>query len=110
EAGGGGAAEKIVWVEMAAHDAGGGHGGPRAAASIAGGAGIGAGALGADIEKAAAVDPGDRAAARRNRGHVERRHVDLAAGDFAFGGLKRNAALDEGDVGRGAAHVESDEA
>ena len=84
--------------------------GSRAAAAVAGRAGIGARALRADIEEAAAVDPGDRAAAGRDRGHVERRHVDLAARDHALGRFQRHAALDEGDVGAGAAHVERDEA
>ena len=104
------AAEEIIRVEIAADEVGVGDGRARAAAAVAGRAGIGAGALRADIEEAAAVDPGDRAAARRDRGHVERRHVDLAARDHAFGRFQRHAAFDEGDVGAGAAHVERDEA
>ena len=103
------AAEEVVGIEIAADHVGVGHGRPRAAAPVAGRAGIGAGALRADIEEAAAVDPGDRAAAGRDRAHVERRHVDLPARDHALGGFERHAALDEGDVGRGAAHVERDE-
>ena len=103
------AAEEIVRVEIAAHEVGIGDRRPRAAASVAGRAGIGAGALRADIEEPAAVDPGDRAAAGGDRGHVERRHVDLPARDHAFGDLERRAAFDEGDVGAGAAHVEGDE-
>ena len=104
------AAEEIIRVEKAADEVGVGDGRPRAAAPVAGRAGIGAGALRPDIEEAAAVDPGDRAAAGRDRGHVERRHVDLPARDHALGHLQRHAALDEGDVGAGAAHVEGDEA
>ena len=104
------AAEEIFRIEKAADQVGVGDGRPRAAAPVADRARIGAGALRADIEKAAAVDPGDRAAAGRDRGHVERRHVDLPARDGALGHLERHAALDEGDVGAGAAHVERDEA
>ncbi len=102
--------EEIIRVEKAAHEVGIGDGRQRAAAAVAGRSGIGARALRSDIEEAAAVEPGDRAAAGRDRGHVERRHVDLAARDGAFGGFERHAAFDEGDVGGGAAHVEGDEA
>ena len=93
------AAEEIVRVEKAADEIGVGDGRPRAAAPVAGGSWIGAGALRPDIEEAAGVDPGDRAAARRDRGHVERGQVDLPAGDDAFGDFERHAAFDEGDVG-----------
>ena len=105
-----GAAEEIIGIEIAAHEVGIGDRGPCAAASIARRAGIGAGALRTDIEKAAAVDPGDRAAAGGDRRHVERRHVDLAARDHPLGHFERCAAFDEGDVGAGAPHVQSDEA
>ena len=103
------AAEEIIRIEIAADEVGVGDGRPRAAAAVAGRARIGAGALRPDVEEAAAVDPGDRAAAGGDRRHVERGHVDLAARDHAFGRLQRRAAFDEGDVGAGAAHVERDE-
>ena len=82
------AAEEIIRIEIAADEVGVGDGRPRAAAAVAGRARIGAGALRPDVEKAAAVDPGDRAAAGRDRRHVERRHVDLPARDHALGRLR----------------------
>ena len=103
------AAEEIIRIEEAADEVGIGHGRLRAAAPVAGRARIGAGALRPDGQETAAIDRGDRAAAGRDRRHVERRHVDLAARDDAFGHFERRAALDEGDVGAGAAHVEGDE-
>ena len=104
------AAKEIVRVEVAAHEVSVGDRRPQAAASIAGRAGIGARALRADIEEAAAVDPGDRTAAGGYRGHIERGHVNLPARDHALSDFERGAAFDEGDVGAGAAHVERDEA
>src|SRR5262249_10869794 len=88
------AAEEIIRVEVAAHEVGVGDRWAQTAASIAGRAGIGAGALRADVEEAAAVDPGDRAAAGGYRGHIERGHVDLPARDHALGDFERGAAFD----------------
>ena len=79
---------------------------PRA---VAGGAGIGAGALRADPQHAAVVDPGDRAAARADRDDVEHRRADRQAVDLAFRGERGAAVLHQADVGRGAAHVEGDQ-
>ena len=103
------AAQEIIGIEIAAHDIGVGDGRVGSAASVAGGAGVGAGALRADGQETRAVDPRDGAAARGNRRHVERRNVDLPARDDALGCLQRRAALNEGDVGGGAAHVERHE-
>ena len=92
------AAEKIVGIKVAGHEVGVGHRRAQSAASIAGGAGIGASALRADVEKPAAVEPSDRAAAGGDRGHIEGGHVDLPARDDGFGDFERRAALDEGDA------------
>ena len=104
------AAEKILGVEIAADHVRIGDGRARAAASVAGGAGISARALRADGKEACAIDGRERTAAGGDGCHVQRRHVDLTACDGAFGHFQRHAAFDEGDVGAGAAHVEGDEA
>ncbi len=104
------AAEEVIGVEVAAYEVGVGDRGPGTAASIAGRPRIGAGALRPDIEEAAAVDPGDRAAAGGDRRHVERGYVDLPARDHPLGDFERHPAFDEGDVGAGAAHVEGHKA
>ena len=86
-----------------------GRGGLGAALAVAGRAGIGAGALRADAQHAAVVDPGDRAAARADRDDVEHRRADRQAVDLAFRGERGPSVLHQADVGRGAAHVEGDE-
>src|SRR5690606_10457120 len=72
------------------------------------GAGVGARAFGAD-EQARAVPAADRAAARRHRVDAQHRGADARARDdrlvIAF-----EAPGIMADVGRGAAHVEADEA
>ena len=91
------------------HDVGIGRGGLDAAFAVAGRAGIGTGALRADAQHAAVVDPGDRAAARTDRDDVEHRRADRQSVNLAFRGQRRPAVLHQADVGRGAAHVEGDE-
>ena len=103
------AAEEVIGIQVSAHHVSVGDGRARSAPAIAGRAGVGARALGADHEEAAAIDSGDGAAAGGDRRHVEGGHVDLPARDDAFGRLQRRAAFDEGDVGAGAAHVEGHE-
>jgi hypothetical protein len=105
-----GAAEEIARIEIAADEIGIGHRRSRTATAVARRAWIRPGALRSDSENATSVDPGDRAAARGNRHHVERRDIDLAPGDHRFGHFQRRAAFDAGDVGAGAAHVERDQA
>ena len=65
-------AEEVVGVEKAEHQVGVGHGRLRAAPAVAGGPGLGAGALGPDMQHAAGVDPRDRAAAGADADDVER--------------------------------------
>ena len=60
-------AVEIVRIEIAEHDAGVGHRRLVAAAAVAGRPRHGAGALRADAQQAAGVDPGDRAAAGADR-------------------------------------------
>ncbi len=86
-----------------------GDGGLAAAFAVAGRPRIGAGALRADPQHAAVVDPGDRAAARADRDDVEDGRADRQPVDLAFRGERRLSVLHQADVGRGAAHVEGDE-
>ena len=83
-----------------------------AAASVAGGARIGARALWADVQDAAVVDPGNRASARADRAHVDRReagHVALVgASDPGLARPRNRVASDKRDVVRRAARVSDD--
>ena len=84
--------------------------GSRAAAAVGDRAGLGAGALGADLEQAGGVDAGDRAAAGADGAHVDHRHVDRhGVFELDLVGDLRRAAADQRHVGRGAAHVVGDE-
>ena len=94
---------------MAKREVGVGDGRLDAAAAVAHGAGDGAGALGADGQRARVRDAGDRAAAGTDRHHVDHRQADGPAADAAVGGEAGLAAVDERDVGGGAADVDADE-
>ena len=103
------AAEKIAGIEKAEDDVGVGHRRAVAAFAIAGRAGIGAGALGPDVQDSARIDRRDRAAAGAQRVDVEARQRDLGHAHRLFAGERGLAALEQRDVGAGAAHVEGDE-
>ena len=75
------AAEEAVGVEVAEHGRRIGDGRALAAAPVARRAGVGAGALWADPQQAARVDPGDRAAAGADRSHVDRGEAGEVAGE-----------------------------
>ena len=83
-----------------------GHGRARSAASVAGGAGVGPRALGPDAQRAALVEPDDRAAAGADRVHGEGRQPHREAVDEALVLASCLAADDRADVRRRAAHVE----
>ena len=80
-----------------------------AAAAVADRARLGAGALRPDDQRAGLRDARDRAAARPDRDDVDHGQADRPAADAAVGGEARLAAVDQGDVGRGAADVDADE-
>ena len=81
--------------------------GLRAAAAVAGRAGLRARALRADAQEAAGVDPGDRAAARADRLDVDQRHRGRDAPfDLVLGRVALLAVDEDADVGARAAHVE----
>ena len=68
------AAEERVGVEQAEHDVGVGDGRFGAAAPVRGGAGLGAGRLGTDLQQAELIGAGERAAAGADLDEVDRRH------------------------------------
>jgi hypothetical protein len=82
--------------------------GRQVAPAVASRARIGAGALGADPERAAPVGIGDRAAAGPDRMDIDDGQADGEVADAALVGPP-DAAFDQGDVRRGAAHVEADD-
>src|SRR5439155_7152358 len=83
------------------------------AARVAGGPGIGSGALRPDAHEPAGIDPDDRAAARADRLHVDRTNAgDVTGPAPADPGLGRVADLparDEADVEGRAAGVADDQ-
>ena len=103
---------KLSRIEPAEHDVGVGDGRLGAAAAVADRAGIGAGALRPDLERADLVDPGDAAAAGADLDHVDhRQHHRMAAGvaaDVIARRHRRLAVADQARLGGGAAHVERD--
>ncbi len=100
------AAQGRVGRQAAEHDVGVGDRRAVPAQAVGGGAGAGARRLGADAQGPARVGPGDAAAAGRDRGDVEHRQVQRVAGDDGLAGAGRGPVADQGDVARGAAHVE----
>ena len=77
--------------EAAEHEVGVGDGRLEPAAAVAGRPGIGAGALRADAQRAAAVAPGDRAAACADGLQVDGRQADRKAVELALCGVARPA-------------------
>jgi hypothetical protein len=108
------AAEKAFRVEAAEHEVGVGHGRRGAAAAVAGRARIGAGAHRTDMQGAAVVAPGKRAAAGADLDDVDHRQLHGLAGELVADHIalldRRNAAADQRAFGRGPAHVEADRA
>ena len=92
--------------DAAEHEIGVGDGRLGAAARIAHRPGLGAGAARADLEMAFAADPGDRAAAGADGLDVDHRDAHRERADRAAIGDVRLAALDQAEIGRGAAGIE----
>ncbi len=80
-----------------------------AAATVAGGTGIGAAGARPDAQHAAGVAPDDAAAAGADRRDVDDRRADRQAVDARLRRDDRLAVGDQADVGAGAAHVEGDQ-
>ena len=98
---------EMARLDLADADIGVGHR-QRAAAPVAGRTRIGAGGIGPDAE-ARAVEVQDRAAARRHRVDRHHRRAHAHAGHRGLEGALEAAGV-ERHVGRGAAHVEADDA
>ena len=91
------------------HQVGVGVGRLGATRAVAGGARHGLGAPRADLEVAAGVDPGDRAATGADGVHLEGGHVDRVVVDDRAAGTHRLPLDDEADQERGAADVGGDD-
>src|SRR5581483_7546502 len=96
------AAEEALRVEVAEHAGGVGHGRALATASVARRSRVGPGALRADPQQAAGVDPRDRAAAGADRAHVDRGQPGVMAAERlpepGLAGEHGRAVADEADV------------
>jgi hypothetical protein len=103
------AAEKARRIQISEHQIGVGDRRLVAAAPVAGGPGNRAGAFRTDMQNAAGIDPGDRAAAGADAGDVEAVQRDRVTGDAAAIYQGRLATGDQRDVGAGSAHVERDQ-
>ena len=104
------AADRPVGVDAAEHDIGVGHGRPVAAEAVADRARIGARRFGADLEQAAAIDPGDRAAARADGRDLDHRRAhDQAEIDRGLRRQRVPAVGDQRHVEAGPAHVAGDD-
>ena len=103
------AAEETHRVEKSEHQVGVGHGGRGPTTPVAGRPRIGPGTARADMQYAARVDVGDRAATGANACDVQTVQGDPMAGDPPVGGDRSLTLDDERHVGARAAHVEGDE-
>ena len=104
------AAERTLRIDAAEHDLRVGQGRPRIALPVAGRPRHRAGAFRADLQQPAAIDPGDRAAARADGGDLDHRGADHEAElDRGLRRDRRLAVRDHRDVERGAAEIAGDE-
>ena len=104
------AADRPLRIDAAEHDLGVGQRRPGVALAVAHRPRHRAGALRADLQQAAAVDRGDRAAAGADRRDLDHRRADDEA--EVDGGLRRERSLAAGDhrnIERRAAEVAGDE-
>ncbi len=101
-----GVTESPLGIEIAQNQVGVGHRRLATTLAVAGGSRVGARALRPD-GKAPRAKADDRAAAGADRMHVHHRLAKRPAGDGAVVADLRPAVPDQADVGRGAAHVET---
>src|SRR5262249_13319521 len=88
-------AGQVLGMEIAEHDRGVGPRRLAAAEAVARRAGFGARRLRADAHAARAVEPGDRAAARADRVHVDHADAHRITVDAALRTQRRHAVLDQ---------------
>src|SRR6202163_4172013 len=79
------------------------------APAVADGARISCRRFGADVQQAGCVEAGERASSGADRVNVEHWNADRKPCDFGLTG-SGNGAVDEGDVGGSASHIEGDDA
>ena len=99
-------AEHGIGLQVAQCHIGIGNRGQLTAFAVAGGAGIGAGAVRAYFEHTEGVDVGDGATARAQGFHMNHGHADAVAQEVNVAVEAGLAAFGQGDVKRGAAHVD----
>ena len=106
-------------VDLADHQVGVRHGRLGAAAAVAGGPRLGAGAVGPDQDALQGIDAGNRAAAGADLHHLDDGDAHGRAAallearlavDLEHARLQRLAVVDQADLGGGAAHVERQDA
>ena len=111
------AAEEVLRVEIAEHEIGIRHRRFSAAAQVARGSRVAAGAVRPDLEQTGLVDSRDAAPARPDLDHFGHRHPQrqaASAGEavhprhLELGCALGAAVVDDADLGGGAAHVEGD--
>ncbi len=115
-------ADQVFRIEIPEQHVCVGHRRHRPAEIVADRAGLRAGALGADLQAAAGIDPHERPASRADLRQIDRRHLQRVAGareqaradhdPGAYGvlrGARHFAAFDDRCLGGGAAHVERDD-
>ena len=100
------AADRPIRIDAAEHDMGVGQGRALVALAVAGGSGHRTRAFRADVQQAAAIDRGDRAAAGADGGDLDHRRADDEAEvDRGLRRERRLGAGDHGDVERRAAEI-----
>ncbi len=104
------AAEVVGGVDEVHHDHRVGHRGPRAATPVTGGAGVGAGAFRPDLGNAAAIGPGDAAAAGTDADDVDRGEAgdQRLVSEWPALGVGELAATQERHVEARPSHVGAD--
>ena len=99
--------QETMRLQAAEQEIGIGDGGQRSAA-IADGAGLGTGRLGSDAQCTGGIEAGERASSGAHGVNVEHGDAHGQARDLGLGACF-GLVVDEGDVGRGATHVEGNQ-
>ena len=113
------AAEEEVGIEIPEQEVGVGHRGLASPQGVARRPGVGAGAVGPDLEQPQAIHPGDGATARADLDHLDDGDADrqprallepVGPRNLEFPGYQRLAPVDDARLGRRPSHVERQEA
>src|SRR5690606_37119989 len=100
---------EVVGIQIPGDQGGVGEGRLLTTLVVAGGAGHGAGALGAHLQVAAVVDPADAPAAGADGADVDHRHRHRKVFHLGLGVQVNLAVDDQRGVQAGAAHVQGDD-